>query len=281
MARPSTPDPVARQLRQEAGFGCCVCGNPILQYHHIVEWAAEPHFRVADMMVLCPLHHDQATKKAMPEDEQRKFKARPRNIVAGLAKGLLAVRQDYCAADFGSITVVGDGTFLRIGGEDIVGFHLEDGNIQISLRLYSESDELLLRIDRNEWLSGDPLPWDIDADWQILTLRERARRVTLSLKAKAVPLEVTGSFYRYGQRVSISNGGIQVGNKSASAGLHELALVGMALEVQATGTGFGVKPTSNDPFGMIVSWPNRRERLWKAKDAWKKIEANRSNVVNV
>jgi hypothetical protein len=29
-----------------------------------VEWAEEEHFRPEDMMVLCPLHHDQATKGA-------------------------------------------------------------------------------------------------------------------------------------------------------------------------------------------------------------------------
>jgi 5-methylcytosine-specific restriction endonuclease McrA len=189
MARPSTPDPIARQLRQEAGFGCCVCGNPILQYHHIVEWAADPHFRADDMMVLCPLHHDQATKGAMPQVEQRKLKANPRNISDGFVKGRLAVKQDYCAADFGSVTVVGAGTFLRIGGEDIIGFHLGEGNLEINLRIYSESDDLLLHIDRNEWISGDPLPWDIEADWQMLTLRERARRITVSLNAKTVPLQ--------------------------------------------------------------------------------------------
>lgn len=275
MARPHTPYQIARQLRQEAGFGCCVCGNPIIQYHHIVEWAAEPHFRADDMMVLCPNHHDQATKGAMPQVEQRKFKANPCNIARGLVKGLLAVRQDYCAADFGSVTVVGDGTFLRIGGEDIIGFNLGEGNLEISLRLYSESDELLLRIDRNEWVSGDSLPWDIEADWQTLTLRERARSITVSLNAKFKPLRVSGAFYRLGKRVTISDNGIQVGGKSVT-GISEVAFVGMLLEVYENVPGFSFGPHPTRPGGVIVPWPNRTERLWKAKDAWKKIEVARS-----
>src|SRR5450755_2216738 len=81
--RKSLPAAVARQLRQEAGFGCCKCGTPILQYHHIVEWAEEEHFRPEDMMVLCPLHHDQATKGAMPAIEQRQMKSAPHNIQRG------------------------------------------------------------------------------------------------------------------------------------------------------------------------------------------------------
>ena|ERR1019366_8223156 len=136
----NVPAAVARELRREAGFGCCVCGIPILQYHHIVEWAEDQHFRPEDMMVLCPLHHDQMTKRAMPEAEQRKLKANPHNIQRGLAKGLLTVRQDYCAANFGSVTVVGEGPFLRIDGENILSFYLGDGNLEISLRLFGKND---------------------------------------------------------------------------------------------------------------------------------------------
>src|ERR1700737_1556469 len=69
--------------------GWCKCGCPLLQYHHIVEWAEEAHFRPEDMMVLCPLHHDQATKGAMPELEQRQMKSAPPNIQQGHALALL------------------------------------------------------------------------------------------------------------------------------------------------------------------------------------------------
>jgi hypothetical protein len=96
------------------------------------------------MMALCPNHHDQATKGAMPEAEQRKYKSRPRNIERGLVDGLLQIKQDYCAANFGSVTIVGSGTFLRIDGEDILGFHMGAGNLEVSLRLFNEQDELLL-----------------------------------------------------------------------------------------------------------------------------------------
>jgi hypothetical protein len=273
----NTPAAIARQLRQQAGFGCCVCGSPILQYHHIIEWAEDQHFRLEDMMALCPLHHDQATKGAMPETEQLRLKANPHNIQRGLAKGLLAIRQDYCAANFGSVTVVGEGPFLRIDGEDILGFYVGDGNLEISLRLFSETDELLLEIDRNEWISGDPLPWDIEAGWQILTLRERARHISLSLNAKEVPLELRAELWRGGKRVGLDNNGISIGAIPAKGGMSELALVGMVLDVHTDKWSFG--PNEGiDAGAMIVSWPNRRERLWKARDAWRKIAAAKAKV---
>ena len=184
------PAAVARDLRREAGFGCCVCGTPIIQYHHIIEWSVDQHFRTEDMMVLCPLHHDKASKGAMPEAEQRRWKAKPWNVTKGRVKGLLAVHQEYCAANFGTITWVGEGTCLRIDGQDILGFTLGEGNLEISLRLFNQAEELLLEIDRNEWISGDPLPWDIEADWQRITLRQKARDIAISIDAREVPLSI-------------------------------------------------------------------------------------------
>jgi hypothetical protein len=96
--------------------------------------------------------------------------------------------------------------------------------------------ELLLEIVRNEWVAGDPLPWDIEADGQTLTLRERARHISVSLNAKVVPMEVRAEFIRLGRRVSVNNHGIRFdGNKAW--GISDLALVGAALEAEASSEG--------------------------------------------
>jgi hypothetical protein len=277
--RSTLPKPIARQLRQEAGFGCCVCGRPIIQYHHIVEWSADQHFRPDDMMALCPLHHDQATKGAMPEAEQRRYKATPHNIRAGHARRLLEVKQDYCAALFGSVTVVGAGPFLSIGRHPLLGFDLGDRNLEISLRLFSETDELLVEIDHNEWVSGDPLPWDIEADWQKLLLRERARRISLSLDAKRVPMKVEGEFWRFGKRFIINQHGIWLAahpNPRLASSIGDLALIGATLDIGVQDPTISIGPSAPD-LGppTTLSWPNPRERLWKARDLWRKKEEQR------
>lgn len=209
----------------------------------------------------------------MPEAEQRHFKAHPKNIERGLVHGLLAVKQDYCAADFGSVTVVGEGTFLEIDGEDILGFHLGDHNLEVSLKVFSEKDELILEIDRNEWISGDPLPWDIEADWQTLAIRERARKIAIAINGKAVPLEMRGEFWRSGNHVRIGKDGIFVSH--IKSGIQELALVGTRLTIDTSTMRIGPQP--DNPSAVLVSWPNRRERLWKAKEAWKGIQAEKSH----
>jgi hypothetical protein len=228
------------------------------------------------MMLLCPNHHDQATKRAMPEAEQRSHKSNPYNIRHNRAKGMLAVKQDYCAASFGSVDIVGQGAFLVMADEPILGLALQDGQLEISVKLYSLEDRLLLEIEGNEWVSGDPLPWDIEASWQRLILRERVRNISLSIDASQVPASVKGRFYRGGRVVTIDEHGIEV-DGSRGVSFSDMALVGMQIVVRLENKGCIFTFNEANPHGVIVSWPNRRERLWKAKAAWKKIQTMSRN----
>jgi hypothetical protein len=139
----------------------------------------------------------------MPVHEQRELKSTPYNIARGRAQGDLTVVQDYCAADLGTITVVGEGPFLRIHGIDILSLYLGAKNLEISLKLFSETNDLLLQIERNVWVSGDPMPWDIQADWQKLTLRQRARKISICLDAKQKPPKIEGEFWYSNQKITI------------------------------------------------------------------------------
>jgi hypothetical protein len=53
--------------------------------------------------------------------------------------------------------------------------------------LYDRDDNLLALIHENEWLAGDPLPWDLEASFRRLTLRHKRGVVALALDATAEP----------------------------------------------------------------------------------------------
>jgi hypothetical protein len=226
----NTPAAVARQLRQEAGFGCCECGIPIIHYHHIVEWADDQHFRPEDMMVLCPFHHIQATQGAMPVEIQRKVKTNPKNIREGYAKGLLKIWQKYCAIGVGSNILVNEGPVVRIDGSNLLECYLGDENLELSLRLYSKESDLLVEIDKNEWKSGDPLPWDIEAAFQRLTIRQRKGEISLSLDAKQIPMELRAQFWFGGKYIELARDRIFIGTRNVSL-TGGFAAVGGPLEI--------------------------------------------------
>jgi hypothetical protein len=149
------PAPIKRIVRQDAGFGCCKCGFPIYQYHHIVPRSKDP----ADIMTLCPLCHYEATIDAMPEKEQRYFKVNPINIEKGYAEGMLKINQKFLIAELGNVQFIGEGSFLTVDGHDLFSLTKNSsGRIELSAEIYSSDGSKLVVIDHNEWVSGNPLP---------------------------------------------------------------------------------------------------------------------------
>src|SRR5688500_6341627 len=85
--RPKIPRGVARQLRQESGFGCARCGHPYLEYHHIVPWSEDQHYRPQDMVALCGNCHAAMIK--ISREDQYDIKNNPCNIERHLFEGLM------------------------------------------------------------------------------------------------------------------------------------------------------------------------------------------------
>lgn len=69
----------------------------------------------------------------------------------------------------------------------------EVGSLDLLLKLYDRSDALQLSIERNEWVSGNPTPWDIQANYQCLTVRRRRGEVALKLDCRRSPLQLSVS----------------------------------------------------------------------------------------
>jgi hypothetical protein len=138
------------------------------------------------------------------------------------------------------------------------------------LKLCNEQGELLVKIMRNEWVSGDPLPWDIQADWQLITIRERKRQISLSLNAKNVPADLSARFWHNGKFIRCSNTELHIGTNNVFL-KGGLAIVGgpLAIENDALHVGKG-------PDARIIRWANERERLWKARELWERISRLRS-----
>jgi hypothetical protein len=278
------PAGVKRTLRQEAGFGCARCGLPIFEYHHIVPRAEEEHNRPVDMVILCPNHHDECTKGAATEAEQRAWKSRPFNIVRGYAEGLLKVNQSYCAVACGSCLMVNDGTQVRIDDEPLLGLSLEDGHVQISLTLYDENDDILALIQENEWLSGDAAVWDLEASYQRLTIRREPRDIRLRLRVGADPMSLEAQLWRNGHVVEVRPQGIFVNSKEARAegvpgsSFAGLCFVAMSLEIDAREPSYKLVPDDRYGKSFIVSRESRLEALVEGVNTLSRLRAERGST---
>ena len=211
MDRTSIPERVKQQLRSEAGFGCCFCGLPIIQYHHILPYSVEVHHRPEDMMIVCPTCHDKITKRAVPEFKQRQAKAKPFNLQRRKVKGLLEINQSFCAIEIGSALFVGQGPIITINKQEILGLYLNSVNaLELSLHLSDESNNSILSIERNEWISGDYLPWDIKSDWQKLKIRSKARQVLINIDATRSLISLQGRLWSFSGAIKLDKQGVHI-----------------------------------------------------------------------
>jgi hypothetical protein len=266
--QPRTAD-VELRLRQASGFGCCRCGFPVIQYHHIILNSVEHHNRPEDMMVLCPICHDMATKGAFTMEEQRNFQRQPHNIQRGYSTGLLRTHQDYPAVQVGSVIIVGNGPIIVIDDEPVLSLEIgEQGQLLLTATLKNEDDEVLALIERNEWIGGSPGTFDLHADYQKLKINYRERGVALRLDARGEPMQMRARLWHNGALVDFRPSNIVWFGQNT---ITNLGLAGMSLHLHTdTGTtDFG--PQSTTVSGGIVSEPDMLQRLLKTRNFYNEL----------
>jgi hypothetical protein len=190
------------------------------------------------MMILCPLCHDLATKRGLPLDEQWELKQNPYNVREGIASGRLVMNQPYCAVRIGGSLIVGEDASFSIGGETLfrIGLVRPSRTLTVSATLYDEAGTCLAIIEENEWVSGDPFPWDIESDHQQLAIRQRRGQIALEVDARKEPVEVRAELWRDKHRVSLTPSGIALGDREAAVKFINLGLVAFSIDLDpATG----------------------------------------------
>ena len=259
--RPPLKSAIARQLRQEAGFGCCICGMPFIEYHHIDGWentGDDP----ARMMALCPYCHARATANAFPKDKQYEAKAAPFNVQQGWAGGPLHVGDQPIAVALGQNQFVGEGQTLLIDDHVILQLERgESGELLLSFDMFDDKDQLLVSVIRNEWITGDPVPWDLEYKFNWLRLRRKLRDITLEVDASSVPLRVRGTFWRHGVLFRVTERVITAAAQSLVTFKH-LAMVNMSIHLYSDGH-LDLKPATGDQ-GFMINEGDPAERLMKA-----------------
>ncbi|SEQ29472.1 HNH endonuclease [Streptomyces radiopugnans] len=270
--RPKPPVDVKRKLRQHARFGCCRCGIPIYQYHHIIPYSREQHFRVEDMMLLCPLCHDMASKGALSEAQQREIQANHFNSRRGLTGGMLHVNQEYCAVLAGGVLLAGEGPLLIANEEPLLSLSPgNDGHLRLSATLYDRLGNLIALIDDNERVSGDAAIWDLEAEHRKLVVRSAANQVAMHLSAKGEPAHLRAKFWHSGSLIDLRGVGIRVDGVNAGQEISQgLAFAGMMLKVNTLDQ--VVEIDSQLKSGFLISEYDPDVRLRKAIAAWQKLK---------
>lgn len=213
--RPSIPEPLKRELRQEANFGCVNCGNPIIEYHHIIPWAEVKKHEKENLVVLCPLCHHKANCGDMNKDIVLRKKKNPFNKSQTFVnEQFFLMKYDDIKIKLASNTFINVPRLLVIQDEDIITLRKDEyGNALISAKFYNQEGVLIAQIINNEWFAYlDKGLWDIQYSPGNLKIHNKARDIALELNTKGDIVNIKADIYYNGSIFNINEKTLTINN---------------------------------------------------------------------
>jgi hypothetical protein len=227
-SRRGIPEGIKREVRQRCGFGCVVCGAPVYEYHHMIEWSISHHHDPNEITLLCPNDHAEATgpNASLPSSVVREFDANPATLRVGMTSSRRLHYRGDVSVVVGGMTARRSGssfTALSIGGEKVIWVDLEDGAPLLGAHIWDKNGATLLRIKRGEW-SHSVTPWDVTFVSNVLTMREAKGRFLIQVRfATPDTFAVDRGVFYGGQRDTVVTPGVLIldGNTYEKCGAFE------------------------------------------------------------
>lgn len=157
-------------LRQEANFGCAICGEPYLTYHHFnPSWANKPHDNPEGMIALCNTCAKQADGGAYTNKQLVEHKRNPCLQGKDLASHFRWRRQKFLYFVGGNI-VIDCNTLVKDNrtGEKVIWQEeqKETGLMTISLKIKNAQGGVILQMKQNQWEVCQKEVYDVDSSSQ-------------------------------------------------------------------------------------------------------------------
>lgn len=177
---------VKRTIRQTDGFGCVMCGSGITHYEHI-----DPLFVDAKehnpehMTLLCPTCHGRVTNGIVSKDLVWAAKRNPITKQKGFSNDWYYFNNNIPTIEFAGTTIENCPIPIMIAGEPMIKIEApisEDTPFLLSANFYDSDGNISLSIVKNEWRALND-NWDVEYTGRVLTIRERARAISLKIEA--------------------------------------------------------------------------------------------------
>ncbi|THF52006.1 hypothetical protein [Allorhizobium terrae] len=149
IARTPPPD-VRLELRREVGFGCPLCGNPHLEYHHFdPPWRINKHHSAEGMIALCARHHNEADSGAFTNEQLRNLKKNNHTRV----QSKFNWRRKHTVFACGGNYAYDCTAMLTARGIDMIYFEKDDdGYDTLSLKIYDTCLNPIAVMRKNDWI---------------------------------------------------------------------------------------------------------------------------------
>lgn len=204
----NTPENIARTLRQQAGFGCALCGSPFVEYHHIDEWKNEQHFDTDRMVAVCPSCHNRFHR--MTRAKQLEIKRKPINISKGVVRGFLEFNVSLSSILVGSNTFNDCPNLIGYEDELLLGWRVMNGEYVLTIHIYGKSGKELLHVVDNEIIFMAKDFWDVKFKYNFMEIKSNGGAHVIRIDLRNFPGTLIFKSFIAGCEVSVSRAGIIV-----------------------------------------------------------------------
>lgn len=177
------PEPVTRQVRQECGFGCVVCGFPLTHYDHFAPEFADitDEHKPEGIALLCGKHHDMRTRNCLSTETVARCRRSPVALRRGWSWGLFDFMTTRPKVFLGSWFDCCYGEILSVGGVPLLSISEPSepgGPCEFSADLRDVNGEQIVKIIKNE-IHFNSSAWDMTAKGNVFEVSSGRRHVAL------------------------------------------------------------------------------------------------------
>jgi trigger factor len=228
------PLPIQKQLRQEANFGCVLCGCPLMEYAHIISYRDIQAYLPENIIALCPNHYTDFDRGEFSESYLRDAKKNPHNKIQ--EKDAFFIDSQDMAVNVGKSKFINTSRILAVNDFDIISINRENERyILLDINFFDKLNNLIAVVYENSWRAEKRASavWEIGYKPHHLMIRNTPSNLFFEAKIENEELFITANMYYSAIPLSITNDGIWLGESEMAVDLKGCVLKNYDIGINA------------------------------------------------
>lgn len=195
--RPEIPRAIKRKVRQRCYFGCVHCGNPIIEYHHIVPWSKVQRHEEKNLTILCSNCHKKVTNRLVSDKQVIEWNNNPYNKNKKYSPAEMLGYKIFDRKDIAKLQIeIANSQFklrpidvnlshyimipIMIDEMPLIALTIINGRLNLYLKLFDEENNVAVEIVNNEVVTRLDF-WDITFIGKTLKVNRKNRDIFIEI----------------------------------------------------------------------------------------------------
>ena len=204
------PIPIQNQLKKDTGYGCSICGCPLVEFVQISHSNNTSGYLPENMIAICPNHNQKFSKHEVSSSQLFNFKANPHNKIN--ANNSFAINSAELIVNTGKTKFVNTNRILSVDDFDLVTVRREDNlYLVLDINFFDAQNNLIGVVSENSWITDKRRDWNIDYEPRHLRVYNQTKRTSFEAKIEYGEIFITADMYYNGVGVNVTKEQILLG----------------------------------------------------------------------